>query len=78
MLLPVDLAGQLADTIRTHHSEDFVVIIFLKACVSIPAPNRPPGNVSWKTQGSFVTVRWDHVTAMHNESAVLGYKVSFV
>ncbi|XP_069544877.1 contactin-2-like, partial [Brachyistius frenatus] len=42
-----------------------------------PPPNRPPGNVSWKTQGSFVTVRWDHVTAMHNESAVLGYKVLY-
>ncbi|XP_041837223.1 contactin-2 [Melanotaenia boesemani] len=42
-----------------------------------PPPNRPPGNVSWKTQGSSVTVRWDHVTAMHNESAVLGYKVLY-
>uniref|UniRef100_A0AAQ5Z4P4 Contactin 2 n=1 Tax=Amphiprion ocellaris TaxID=80972 RepID=A0AAQ5Z4P4_AMPOC len=43
-----------------------------------PPPNRPPGNVSWKAHGSWVTVRWDHVTAMHNESAVLGYKVSAV
>ncbi|XP_008291579.1 contactin-2 [Stegastes partitus] len=42
-----------------------------------PPPNRPPGNVSWKTHGSLVTVRWDHVTAMHNESAVLGYKVLY-
>uniref|UniRef100_A0A4W6E8Y2 Contactin 2 n=1 Tax=Lates calcarifer TaxID=8187 RepID=A0A4W6E8Y2_LATCA len=41
-----------------------------------PPPNRPPGNVSWKTDGSGVLVRWDHVKAMHNESAVLGYKVS--
>uniref|UniRef100_A0A8C8A1B9 Contactin 2 n=1 Tax=Oryzias sinensis TaxID=183150 RepID=A0A8C8A1B9_9TELE len=41
-----------------------------------PPPNRPPGNVSWKIQGSQVAVRWDHVTALHNESAVLGYKVS--
>uniref|UniRef100_A0A667YCI8 Contactin 2 n=1 Tax=Myripristis murdjan TaxID=586833 RepID=A0A667YCI8_9TELE len=40
-----------------------------------PPPNRPPGNVSWKTDGSWVTVRWDAVKAMHNESAVLGYKV---
>ncbi|KAJ3601776.1 hypothetical protein NHX12_029540, partial [Muraenolepis orangiensis] len=42
-----------------------------------PPPNRPPGNVSWKTDGSMVTVRWDHVKAMHNESAVLGYKVLY-
>ncbi|XP_051803974.1 contactin-2 [Acanthochromis polyacanthus] len=42
-----------------------------------PPPNRPPGNVSWKAHGSWVTVRWDHVTAMHNESAVLGYKVLY-
>uniref|UniRef100_A0A8C5G6U8 Contactin 2 n=1 Tax=Gouania willdenowi TaxID=441366 RepID=A0A8C5G6U8_GOUWI len=42
-----------------------------------PPPNRPPANVSWKTSDSSVTVRWDHVTAMHNESAVLGYKVLY-
>ncbi|XP_039971428.1 contactin-2 [Xiphias gladius] len=42
-----------------------------------PPPNRPPGNVSWKTDGSWVMVRWDHVKAMHNESAVLGYKVLY-
>ncbi|KAM6927298.1 contactin-2 [Xenentodon cancila] len=42
-----------------------------------PPPNRPPGNVSWKAQGSLVTVRWDPVTALHNESAVLGYKVLY-
>uniref|UniRef100_A0A8C6MAL2 Fibronectin type-III domain-containing protein n=1 Tax=Nothobranchius furzeri TaxID=105023 RepID=A0A8C6MAL2_NOTFU len=41
-----------------------------------PPPNRPPGNVSWKTEGSVVVMRWDPVVAMHNESAVLGYKVS--
>uniref|UniRef100_A0A8C7JPN4 Contactin 2 n=1 Tax=Oncorhynchus kisutch TaxID=8019 RepID=A0A8C7JPN4_ONCKI len=39
-----------------------------------PPPNRPPGNVFWKTDGSWVTVRWDHVKALGNESAVLGYK----
>uniref|UniRef100_A0A7N8YER8 Contactin 2 n=1 Tax=Mastacembelus armatus TaxID=205130 RepID=A0A7N8YER8_9TELE len=43
-----------------------------------PPPNRPPVNVSWNAEGSQVTVRWDHVKAMHNESAVLGYKVSAV
>ena len=44
----------------------------------LTAPNRPPGNVFWKTDGSWVTVRWDHVKALGNESAVLGYKVSGV
>ncbi|KAK5871878.1 hypothetical protein PBY51_012619 [Eleginops maclovinus] len=42
-----------------------------------PPPNRRPGNVSWKTDISSVTLRWDHVKAMHNESAVLGYKVLY-
>ncbi|XP_050978992.1 contactin-2 [Labeo rohita] len=42
-----------------------------------PPPNRPPGNVSWKADGSWVTVRWDHVKSMDNESAVLGYKVLY-
>lgn len=55
----------------------FFFIIFKKHfSVSITAPNRRPGNVSWKTDGLWVTVRWGHVKAMHNESAVLGYKVS--
>ncbi|KAG5835440.1 hypothetical protein ANANG_G00244030 [Anguilla anguilla] len=40
-------------------------------------PSRPPGNVSWKTDGSWVTVRWDRVKALKNESAVLGYKVLY-
>ncbi|XP_064162210.1 contactin-2 [Anguilla rostrata] len=42
-----------------------------------PPPSRPPGNVSWKTDGSWVTVRWDRVKALKNESAVLGYKVLY-
>uniref|UniRef100_A0A8C1HXG4 Contactin 2 n=1 Tax=Cyprinus carpio carpio TaxID=630221 RepID=A0A8C1HXG4_CYPCA len=43
---------------------------------SLLAPSRPPGNISWKVDGSWVTVRWDHVKSMDNESTVLGYKVS--
>ncbi|KAG9339729.1 hypothetical protein JZ751_023376 [Albula glossodonta] len=42
-----------------------------------PPPNRPPGNVSWRTDGSWVTVIWDHVKALKNESAVLGYKILY-
>lgn len=51
-------------------------LILLKCVFSFSAPNRPPGSVSWKAHGSRVTVSWDQVTAMHNESAILGYKVS--
>lgn len=51
---------------------------FLLKCGFVSAPNRPPGNVSWKAEGSWVKVRWDNVKAMHNESAILGYKVSNV
>lgn len=54
----------------------FLPLQIFSSCSPFSAPNRPPGNVSWKIQGSQVAVRWDHVTAMHNESAVLGYKVS--
>uniref|UniRef100_A0A674PHP7 Contactin-3 n=1 Tax=Takifugu rubripes TaxID=31033 RepID=A0A674PHP7_TAKRU len=43
-----------------------------------PPPNRRPGNISWRTDDAWVTVRWDHVMALHNESAVLGYKVSML
>uniref|UniRef100_A0A8B9KNZ2 Contactin 2 n=1 Tax=Astyanax mexicanus TaxID=7994 RepID=A0A8B9KNZ2_ASTMX len=42
-----------------------------------PPPNRPPGNVSWKTDGAWVTLRWDHVKSMDNESTVQGYKVLY-
>lgn len=42
-----------------------------------PPPNRPPGNVSWKAQSSSLALRWDPVVALHNESAVLGYKVLY-
>uniref|UniRef100_A0A8C2CPN7 Contactin 2 n=1 Tax=Cyprinus carpio TaxID=7962 RepID=A0A8C2CPN7_CYPCA len=42
-----------------------------------PPPSRPPGNISWKVDGSWVTVRWDHVKSMDNESTVLGYKVLY-
>ncbi|XP_064156572.1 contactin-2-like isoform X1 [Anguilla rostrata] len=42
-----------------------------------PPPDRPPGNVSWRSDGSWVTVIWDHVKALQNESAVLGYKILY-
>ncbi|XP_077582424.1 contactin-2 isoform X2 [Stigmatopora nigra] len=42
-----------------------------------PPPNRPPGSISWRSDDSSVLVQWDHVKAMYNESAVLGYKVLY-
>ncbi|XP_061893592.1 contactin-2-like [Entelurus aequoreus] len=42
-----------------------------------PPPNRPPGNVSWRTDASWIIVRWDHVKSLHNESAILGYKILY-
>uniref|UniRef100_A0A8C4RV69 Contactin-3 n=1 Tax=Erpetoichthys calabaricus TaxID=27687 RepID=A0A8C4RV69_ERPCA len=42
-----------------------------------PPPNQAPDKVSWKTDGSWVTVAWDHVKAQKNESAVLGYKILY-
>ncbi|XP_005989277.1 contactin-2 [Latimeria chalumnae] len=38
-------------------------------------PSQPPGNVTWKLQGSTVTIKWNHVKATANESAVRGYKI---
>lgn len=59
-----------------HYASFLTFITFIVSLFSASAPNRPPGNVSWKAEGSWVKVRWDHVKAMHNESAILGYKVS--
>ncbi|XP_038675989.1 contactin-2 isoform X2 [Scyliorhinus canicula] len=40
-------------------------------------PNRSPGKISWKSVGSWVKIKWDHVKAFENESAVEGYKVLY-
>ncbi|XP_043572414.1 contactin-2 [Chiloscyllium plagiosum] len=40
-------------------------------------PNRPPGKISWRSAGSWVKIKWDHVKAFENESAVDGYKVLY-
>uniref|UniRef100_A0A4W3JB79 Contactin-2 n=1 Tax=Callorhinchus milii TaxID=7868 RepID=A0A4W3JB79_CALMI len=41
-------------------------------------PSQPPGKVSWKSIGSWIRIKWDHVKALENESAVAGYKVRLV
>ncbi|MGH0166125.1 UNVERIFIED_CONTAM: hypothetical protein FKN15_050165 [Acipenser sinensis] len=42
-----------------------------------PPPSQEPGNVSWRSDGSWVTVAWDPVKALKNESAVMGYKILY-
>lgn len=39
------------------------------------APRRPPGNISWTFSSSSLSVKWDPVVPLRNESAVTGYKV---
>ncbi|XP_078466780.1 contactin-4-like isoform X1 [Lampetra fluviatilis] len=43
-----------------------------------PPPSKPPKNIDLKQDGTKVTLHWDPVIAMENESAVTGYKVSYV
>lgn len=40
-------------------------------------PSRPPGNITWKLSGSSVSLQWDPVVAMENESYVTGYKMLY-
>lgn len=68
--------GRKCGTVQTSRENDLVLVKQYSLFHSPEAPNRPPSNISWKTDASWVTVRWDPVTAMDNESAVLGYKVS--
>ncbi|XP_015197892.1 contactin-2 isoform X1 [Lepisosteus oculatus] len=50
---------------------------FTNVTTKKPPPSRAPDNVSWRIDGSWVTVAWDHVKPLKNESAVLGYKVLY-
>ncbi|ELW47726.1 Contactin-2 [Tupaia chinensis] len=42
-----------------------------------PAPRRPPGNISWTFSSSSLSIKWDPVVALRNESAVTGYKMLY-
>lgn len=39
------------------------------------APRRPPGNISWTFSGSSLSLKWDPVVPLRNESTITGYKV---
>lgn len=45
-------------------------------CVYLAAPREPPGNLRWEQQGSQVSLGWEPVRPLANESEVMGYKVS--
>lgn len=42
---------------------------------TLAAPRRPPGNISWTFSSSSLSIKWDPVVPLGNESAVTGYKV---
>ncbi|XP_063096093.1 contactin-2 isoform X2 [Cavia porcellus] len=42
-----------------------------------PPPRRPPSNISWTFSSSSLTIQWDPVVALRNESAVTGYKMLY-
>ncbi|XP_029429716.1 contactin-2 isoform X2 [Rhinatrema bivittatum] len=40
-------------------------------------PNRTPANISWKLTGSSISMKWDPLVALRNESSVTGYKMLY-
>ncbi|KAG8518080.1 Contactin-2 [Galemys pyrenaicus] len=42
-----------------------------------PPPRRPPGNISWTFSSSSLSIKWDPVVPLRNESAVTGYKMLY-
>ncbi|XP_075909053.1 contactin-4-like [Petromyzon marinus] len=40
-------------------------------------PSKPPRITQWRTDGVHVTLSWEHVAPLDNESAVTGYKVRY-
>lgn len=40
------------------------------------APSQAPGNLRWEQQGSALSLGWEPVRPLANESEVMGYKVS--
>uniref|UniRef100_A0A670IP22 Contactin-5 n=1 Tax=Podarcis muralis TaxID=64176 RepID=A0A670IP22_PODMU len=44
---------------------------------SLPAPSQAPSNIMWIQDGSHVSLGWEPVKPLANESDVMGYKVLF-
>ncbi|XP_030620477.1 contactin-5 [Chanos chanos] len=47
----------------------------MKAATRKAPPSQPPSNLMWIQEGNNVSLTWDPVKAMDNESDVIGYKV---
>lgn len=45
-------------------------------CFFFSAPSQAPGNIMWIQEGSHVSLGWEPVRPLANESDVMGYKVS--
>ncbi|KAL6091760.1 hypothetical protein STEG23_024641, partial [Scotinomys teguina] len=46
----------------------------VSATTKRPPPSEPPGNLRWEQQGSQVSLGWEPVRPLANESEVMGYK----
>ncbi|XP_028925266.1 contactin-2 [Ornithorhynchus anatinus] len=42
-----------------------------------PPPRRPPGNISWMFSTSSITIKWDPVVPLPDESPITGYKMLY-
>ncbi|XP_048836927.1 contactin-5 isoform X1 [Brienomyrus brachyistius] len=49
--------------------------VAVQATTMKPPPDRPPSNLMWIQEGDNVSLGWEPVKAMDNESEVIGYKV---
>lgn len=61
--------------------EDFSEKMYLRLLVSsftfyFAAPSQAPSNLRWEQQGSQLSLGWEPVRPLANESEVMGYKVS--
>lgn len=81
---PTPAGGSLWHQPPTKHSTE-ILKTEMKKCfwslsVHFPfclaAPSEPPGNLRWEQQGSQVSLDWEPVRPLANESEVMGYKVS--
>ncbi|XP_008846890.1 contactin-5 [Nannospalax galili] len=49
----------------------------VRATTKKSPPSEPPGNLRWEQQGSQVSLGWEPVRPLANESEVMGYKVFY-
>lgn len=54
----------------------FNISLALTFAFHFAAPSQAPNNLRWEQQGSQLSLGWDPVRPLANESEVMGYKVS--